>query len=195
MEIADIVGLIKDVVTTLATIIAACVAVEGLSTWRRQLQGNAEYEQARRLLRATYEIRESVRYFRNPFMSSQELAAALSEEGIDPQKASTQESQAAAYQVRWKKIADAHVTFSAELLEAEALWGEKIAQAGKTLLDCVRDLNVAVRQWLNGRDLSPKRFDYIYNAIFDGGDESEFTTTLNSAIADMETELRPHLLR
>lgn len=195
MEITDIVGLIKDVLTTLAAITAACVAVKGLSTWRRQLQGNAEYEQARRLLRATYEIREAVRYFRNPFMSSQEQAAALDEEGIAPQNASTQESRAAAYQVRWKRVAAAHVTFSAELLEAEALWGEKITQASNTLLDLIRDLNVAIRQWLSGRDLGPERFDYIYDAVFDGRDESEFTTNLNSAIADMETELRPHLLR
>ena len=49
-------NVIRSVVAIVVPLAALCVAIAGLSTWRRQLRGNTEYELARRLLRQAYDV-------------------------------------------------------------------------------------------------------------------------------------------
>jgi hypothetical protein len=60
--------IIKDAVLTGAAIVAGYVGLRGLGTWRRQLKGNTEYELAKSLLKAVYELREAIVSARFPFM-------------------------------------------------------------------------------------------------------------------------------
>ena len=60
--------IIKDAVLTGAAIIAGYVGLKGLGTWRRQLKGNTEYELAKSLLKAVYELREAIVSARFPGM-------------------------------------------------------------------------------------------------------------------------------
>ncbi|OQY20711.1 MAG: hypothetical protein B6I35_10155, partial [Anaerolineaceae bacterium 4572_32.2] len=75
----EYITLAKDVVTILAALVAATVAIMGLRTWRKQLRGKTEYELARRLLRSVYRVRDAIRIVRNPFISSAETVQSMRE--------------------------------------------------------------------------------------------------------------------
>lgn len=58
--IKEIVSVAKDIILAFAAIVASYVGIKGLGTWRRQLKGNAEYELAKNILTAIYELREAI---------------------------------------------------------------------------------------------------------------------------------------
>src|SRR3989304_91489 len=70
---------VKDIVTLISLAVAALVAIKGLQTWRRQLKGTADYDLAKRLLKAAYRLRDALQAVRNPFMSSGEVQYAIKE--------------------------------------------------------------------------------------------------------------------
>jgi hypothetical protein len=57
----------KDLVLVVTAVIASYVALKGLSTWRRQLRGQSEYELAGRFLKSLFLFRDSLKNVRNPF--------------------------------------------------------------------------------------------------------------------------------
>ena len=178
--------------TGCAAIAATVIAALGLKTWKRQLHGNANYEVARRLLRATYRLRESIRFFRSPFISTGEMIAARKATGQED--ASEDRSEAIAYQVRWQKVSDARVEWEAELLEAEALWGPDIRERGDTLLQCLGTLHASIIRWVSRSVRAADDLDKIMAVIYDLEDVSaDFSIKLNSAIENLELPMRPHL--
>lgn len=60
MDIQSILTTIRDVIVTFSALIGAVVAVVGLSTWKKQIQGKEEYELARRLVRNAYKLRNAL---------------------------------------------------------------------------------------------------------------------------------------
>jgi hypothetical protein len=114
----------KDIILTVAAIIAAYVAIKGLGTWRRQLKGNTEYKLAKNILTAVYELREAISAVRHPFMRySQEPD--LPKEKLKELSAREKNWQALVqvYQKRWEPVPAAKAKLDANLLEAEAVWG------------------------------------------------------------------------
>src|SRR3954451_15902945 len=77
-EIAQYVSVIKDVITGIAALVAAVVAVRGLRAWKRQLAGNASYELAKRVLASALKVREEIRNVRNPIIFAGEMQRAKS---------------------------------------------------------------------------------------------------------------------
>jgi hypothetical protein len=190
-----IVVIIRDIVTGAAAMTVAIVAVKGLSTWKRQLFGNANYELARRLLRATYKLREAIRYVRMPMMSNAEIAEARKAAGSevpDTDSRNGTEDERITFQARWRKISDALVGFDAELLEAEALWGRPIRELSEHLLKCVSELSRAIDKSLRG-NLTPERDAEIIAIISDPGVSNPYADRLAGAIKGIEDELRKHL--
>ena len=66
MDLQQVVTLGRDALTALAAVGAVVIGGLGLSTWRRQLKGHAEYELARRVLRALYTARDNLFHVRSP---------------------------------------------------------------------------------------------------------------------------------
>ena len=60
------VTLVKDIITIASLTAAAIIAGMGLYTWKNQLIGTAEYELAKRILKATYRLRDTLENVRNP---------------------------------------------------------------------------------------------------------------------------------
>ncbi len=58
---------VRDLLLVVPAWTGAVVAILGLNAWRRQLRGKDDYELARRLLRATYRYRDSLRRARTSF--------------------------------------------------------------------------------------------------------------------------------
>jgi hypothetical protein len=64
----EVVPLAKDIILIFAAIIAIYVGIYGLGTWRRQLKVNTEYQLAKNILVAVYELREAISNVRCPLM-------------------------------------------------------------------------------------------------------------------------------
>jgi len=132
----------KDILTGVAAVTAAIVAVVGLQAWKKQLKGKVEYELARRVLRAALNVRDSIRFVRNPFQSGGEIDIALKEAGIDidPKDPSFRaNSERAVYQRRFKKVDLSMSELEIELLEAEVSWPE-IKTRVRPLRGCINKL-------------------------------------------------------
>jgi hypothetical protein len=196
------------VVQTLAAAAAVWVASRGLRTWQQQLHGTVEYEHARRLYRAVLEVREEMTNVRNPFIPIGETNAAFVEAGVEPshERGIDERASALVYNRRWIGLQKARVTLSAELLEAEALWGESIREPAKKLNSCVGELYTATmwhvreksRPQFNSRkpddsaiELSQRMHDVLYSSGSDEGDA--FFAKVIEAVRDFEGLLKPHL--
>jgi hypothetical protein len=200
MTPADWVQILKDVFTAAAAVTAATVAVVGLKTWKRQLRGNAEYDVARRLLRAVYKLRVSTTSLRRPMMWVEEMAAALKETGraADDLKA----SRRAVYEVRMKAVLEAGAELEVAELEGEVLWGKDFKRSLEPLHQCMSRLAVAVSEFLRYGDMpelaeSQRAIMEEYEqVVYDRGRPNEpdaFTKQLNDAIYQVETFIRPKL--
>ena len=113
----QIVATTRDKLTIVCAVIASYVALMGLSTWRRQLRGNTQYDLARRLLLSAYKLRDAVEGVRIPGIHSMEVAHALKETGISTEMMSQRDSvrveKVAVYEIRWRRVQDAKSELSA----------------------------------------------------------------------------------
>lgn len=194
----------KDVCLSIAAITTAFVAISGLKSWQKELQGKADFEVARGFIRATYKLRDELTYSRSPFTSANEFP-----DGYDPlNKTAEKEAEAWAYVFtnRWKPIAEAIQEFEAQTLEAEALWGNGIKNIAFELRRCSRTLRAAMEAMVSNtaRDgeafKSDKEFgDKIKSEIWLGWGGSKAKDELGDkileAVENIEKELRPHLKR
>ena len=110
----------SDAITSISAIIIAGLAVYGIREWKRQIRGKTDYEIARRYLRVVLNLRDSLMYVRNPFISLAEMESALKQQGFETTEIQNNtKTNIAVYATRWKKVQEALTNFEAELLEAE----------------------------------------------------------------------------
>ena len=138
----DIITATKDVIVGAAAVTTAAVAVYGVNRWRSEVRGRAEFETARELMRATYQVRDQIRSVRAPFIAAQEFP-----EGYSPleSESSVQPADAWAhvYRKRWKPLQSALIELETQQIEAEVLWGEAIREKAEDLLRCANELFAA----------------------------------------------------
>jgi hypothetical protein len=68
LEIANTVAqFISSVVTVVAVIITACVAIRGINAWRREFRGKRQIELAEDALTLFYQAKDAIAAIRNPF--------------------------------------------------------------------------------------------------------------------------------
>lgn len=73
MSAVETFSIIQDICVSIAAIVTAVAAWRGLESWRAELGGRAEFEAARSLIKATYNLRDVLDVFRDPWIRSQEL--------------------------------------------------------------------------------------------------------------------------
>lgn len=206
-DVASVVGVLKDVMLALAAVTGAFCAIKGLGTWHRQLAGGADHEIARRLLLATYRLREAVRRARFPWMSKREKPKGLVEShepsvgGIpDPDWTVT------AWEARLEGVLEAHTELDAALLEAEALWGTKVRDKFHDTVHKAQDLVDAIngqiaskstnvdpswKEYLNDKAQKSERRDILFASPDDDCWNREFLSSLES----VEVYVRNHFRR
>ena len=193
----DIFQIVKDCLTGAAAVTGATVAVLGLRTWKRQLRGNAEYDVARRLLRAAYKIRDAISSVRQPFMSMGEVSAAVRETAQEPRGYNR-----AVFEVRWKEVLEAGNELRVAELEGEVLWGNPLKTALAPLEERITELSRALSEFL--RYDSKDDLDGVQRAIKDKHGEvvydrgspdrpDTFTEAINGSVDQLEIFLRPKL--
>ena len=198
------ISIAKDTLTAVAALTAAIVAVLGLQAWKKQLKGKVEYELARRVLRAAFNVRDAIRFVRNPFQMGGEIEFAVKEAGvdIDPKSSAYRaKSQAAVYQGRLKKVDQTMSELDIELTEAEVSWGHEIKNRVKPLRECIGKL--AAKIWLYTYNLEhpedkgdSTEWKEIRDVIYlqsEDPDKDTFATDVNRAVDNIAEFLTPYL--
>ena len=197
----DIIAAAKDLLIGAAAVTTAAIAVYGVNRWRSELRGRAEFQTARELLRATYQVREKIRSVRAPFIAAQEFP-----EGYSPIERHSEvkpaDAWAQVYRSRWKPLENALVELEAQQLEAEVLWGAAIREKSDNLLSCANELFVAIEAVVSdkangGEDFKTdpgfgKDMKAIVSRRPKGKDQ--FGDKVLTAVAEVESEIRPHVL-
>jgi hypothetical protein len=198
MTPAEIVAIAKDTILAGAGVATVTVAFLGLSTWNRQLRGQADFEAARALAKATYKLREEIAVSRSRLIRLYEFGDPVTRRGGD-----TGEEYARVYVERWKPVSEALQNFDAAMLEAEALWGEQVRGALDKMHACLSTLSASMDAIVEnarsgGEDFNSdpdfgRKMRRNVHASRDDGDE--LSLEIEAAIAAIEGILRPHLRR
>ncbi len=181
---------ISKIISSLSAIILTGVALYGLREWKRQLKGKTDYEIARRYLKAALQMRDAIKFVRNPFIWMSEMQAALKEHGFDSDEhENTKKTNRVVYSSRWKKVQEARTNLEAELLEAEVSWGAAAIDAQKNLDNLTKELFAALQLFLDG-DVKGNNTEYklIYAVVT----EDEFSVKIDAAIEEIRNFLKPH---
>lgn len=187
-----------------ASLSAGIVAIRGFKIWQAQLKGTAEFDLARRVLKAALIVRDEIWNVRNPFQTAGEIQAALKEENADPDLAGISSSPYV-YSVRWKKLVSALTSLESEIFEAEVLWGKTPRSLFNDLNMHITTLSLAISE-----DLQESRQNYhnysehreskrqARSRILYGHREQKdnpFTEQLSTSIIAFEKFLAPKLNR
>jgi hypothetical protein len=206
MEISEIgkwIAAVRDVLVGLSAVSAAIFAYLGLSAWRKELKGKAEYELAKDVLKSVYRVREAFKHVRNPAIFQYEYPADMTDHHGHLEGKHDYEGTAHVYEKRWEKMDQAFRELEEHHLAAQVEWGSKFQDVIKKLRSCRADLLIAVQQLLE-RKKNPREVPRTTaeekaeerSVLYHLGSDSEhdtFTPQIDEAIADFERWLRPHV--
>lgn len=196
---------LQPAVLVISAVTGAVVAVKGLAAWRTQLTGRAEYDLARRFLRATLELRDAIARVRAPHMSAAEIQAAADDAGLSltwrPGDPSHLEAARVARSVRWQGVHTAASALRVEELEAEVLWGRATASCTDRLHDAIRRVAAAEEEFYLREDDQDSRDGRDWEIVTSlrramwgsGSPEDEMSQEIERGVAEVERAMRPRL--
>ena len=163
---ADAVGAIASALLALAAGAGALIAWMGLHTWRQHLKGKTEYDLARRVLRAAYNVRYATLTARHRLrkMSDDESKSKLATDAL-------------------KQVFGAISELRAETTEAEVVWGHDIGNKETKVEDRVAESGDAAM----GKDAAAIR------RVLHPGETDDFQVDLDASVADIGEYLKPYL--
>lgn len=196
----------KDAVIIGAAIVGVYVAIKGLGAWRQQLTGRSDYELSRRILGTLFRYRDAIAGARHPAMWAAEMPAPPEPElGNMSQDELRFYGVSKAYQSRWDKVSEQRTNLYADLLEAEAIWGDELKNIFQRAFDLEHELFTNIRhhvELMNPKTpeatknaiqkIRKKRRDIMYGEI---SDDDEFKEDLTKVISEIEGYLKPKLSR
>lgn len=196
----EIITIIKDIFISIAAVTTAYVAYTGLEKWKKELNGKANFDTARALIRATYKLRDEIEYSRSPFIPVGEFPKDY--DPIHKTDETKGDAFAYVYRKRWEPIVEAMQDYDAYVLEAEALWGAKIKEKTDVLRSCIIELRAAMdaviyNEYSGGEDFKDREFGKDIRAKVSNThkDKNELTLKIIAAIKGIEGEVSPHINR
>ena len=205
LNCSEFIALAKDLILIGVAITGAIVAVKGLGTWQRQLKGQSEYDLSRRILVSLFKYRDSINGVRHPVMWAYEMPAPPEEEAKNMSRDQIRfYGTSKAYQVRWEKVQQERTNLYADLLEAEALWGNELNALFKIVFDLEHELFTKIRHYIelinpDTKDatkeaitnIDKKSRDIMYDDLSD--EDDEYKNDFKVAIQGIEMYLKPKL--
>ena len=177
----------KDIVSILGTIGTLTLGTIGLTTWRRQLRGTAEYEVAKKALRLTYEVQDAIRAVRYPMLY-------LRQEEVEAGR-SLQEEQRI-YQERLNRLEAKWSELRTVILESRVIWGLGAESRFKALRERIATLHseIWLHFWLKGAyagpgatvDRNPERVAANDKVVYFASDEDDFSKEVGAAVDRIE---------
>jgi hypothetical protein len=194
----------KEAVLAGAACATVTIAYFGLSTWNRQLRGQADFEVARSLARSMYKLRDEVEIARVALVRGWEFPAGYFDGPRSSKPASAEgEAWAHVYGERWKPVVEAVREFDTFILEAEALWGSQVRACAREMHACLVELRtsmdaVVANAYSGGEDFKsdPNFGKEMRSNISARSDRSgSLSQRIHVAIQAIEAVIRPHLRR
>ena len=201
----ECVSLIKDLIIGGAAITGTVVAIKGLNTWKRQLKGNSEYNLSRRLLVSLFKYRDAIKGVRHPAIWTNEMPSPPEDEVQDMTEEKLRfYGTSKAYQARWEKVQNERTSLYADLLEAEALWDDKLKGLYKVVFDLEHELATRIRNYLDLmnpdtdkeykeaiRKIMKESRDIMYDKFND--EKDEYIMDFKVGVENIEKYLKPKL--
>jgi hypothetical protein len=195
--------IIKDIITSLATVIAAVIAIMGFRTWKKQLHWKTQYDLTQRLLRSTYKVRQALAEVRRFYTTEGEELQAMKEANVEASpdhQITFIRSQKAVYDRRWQKAQEAFTELDSVSLEAEAIWGHAVKENLQPLEQCAGALLATIGFYLDKLDKPPIGFDKEEvrkerQIMFShpGEKDNFFSNEITNAVRKIENFLKPYL--
>lgn len=200
----DAFSIVGTIISGVAVVVAYCFGRAGLHTWRRQLRGSADHDLARRLLIEIYKYRDEIKRARYPAIFKFETLPFEGEVESKDSKQATYDGKARAYRRRLIAIEDTRNLLQATMLEAEAIWGNKIKELMAHVFKLEREFVIYVQLYLDsinptvtrqrslsGYEIRIKQRDVLYH--LDSPDDA-YWTDMEQALNDVEDLLRARLI-
>lgn len=127
-------------------VVAGIAACRALNTWRAQLNGQARFDLARRLLTAVHDLAEKFHDARSRGIVEPGLGAVLE----NPQASAPQRAAAfgRAFDGRWKPVRICGAGITGLIPEASALLSPDIAEGARALLDSTYTLRLMMADYV-----------------------------------------------
>jgi hypothetical protein len=182
MSTYQILSLTGTLITALLALSGIVIAFVGLKTWRRQLKGTHDFELAKRLMLDAYNLEESIKQFRNPFIIGN--------------------NERDEYDRRWKEVVSFANELRASLTEAQIIWDKSKSQGYKTSVNkLIGELIIALRHYLTDQDnskksnytqlLSKNDMNVLYSDYEDNIDS--YSAKVDEFIKSIENFAKPYL--
>jgi hypothetical protein len=188
---AEVISSIADVATGLASIVAVIIATIGLRTWQHEMRGRVNYDLARRILKATYKIRDTFERARQPIDL---VLLHYMESSTDEKLSHFTEAFERDFGIFQESIRELNI----EIEEAEVVWGPKL----KTYLESIRHLSFLLESLMVDcfQNFSDSQEDEnikdVTRALSSGQkDEDPLRAEMTKIIEGLEREVRPYLGR
>jgi hypothetical protein len=198
-EYADVISSISDVIVAMSAAAAAIFAYVGLSTWRKQLKGGAEYQLAKDVLKAAYRVREAFDAVRNPAIFEYEYPEEMRSTSGHLREEKKYEGTAHVYEKRWEQMASSFKELEEWHLQAQVEWGPEFQNRIKKLRLCRVELMSAIQNLLEGykdpgahATTTPQERREARSVLYSGGgpEFDKFTPQIHEAIDEFEKWLR-----
>lgn len=128
-------------------LVAGIAACRALNTWRAQLNGQARFDVAKRLLTAAHDLAERFHDARSRVLLEPDLAAALENPQASPSQRATAFGKA--FDARWEPVRACGAGMVGLLPEASALLSRDIAEAARALLESTYTLRSMMADYVS----------------------------------------------
>lgn len=198
-EVAEIVSAVSDAIVAIAAIAAAVFAYIGLTAWKKQLKGGAEYQLAKEVLKAVYRVREAFKVVRNPAIFSYEYPEEMRSPSGNLKPEHRLEGTEYVYKKRWEDMAASFKELEELHLQAQVEWGPQFQERIVKLRHCRIELQMAIADLLEGysgkrKNMSSSQESREVRSVLywtDSDEHDKFTPQINEAISEFEGWLRP----
>ncbi len=202
MTLAEWVTITKDILVGLSVVSASVFAYFGLSAWRKELKGRAEYQLAKEVLKSVYKVREAFKQVRRPAIYQYEYPEKMRDQHGHLKSEHDHEGMLHVYDERWKVMAEAFNELEEHHLKAQVEWGQEFQNVIMKLRSCRVELKIVIQQMLerkkNPREMGLTKDERtkelsILQSSGCGPEHDKFTPKIDEAINEFEEWLRPHI--
>jgi hypothetical protein len=203
------VELTRNIILSIASIVAMILGVKGLNAWKQEHVGKIEYDTARKMLKALYVVKDSIATVRDPVQWAGESDRAIRHRGKDPKDFDPIEDnhsiQCLVYARRWDLLSESLRQMKIDAFDAEILWGNDVDNSLKPLRERVSELSGAIHFYL--RQQGPRARDVTVDQTEENeeilwrdypspsGDANRFDMKINDAVEVCEGFIKPHLIK
>ncbi len=199
----------KDTLTIIFAVIGSIVAIKGLSTWRRQLKGNYEYELAKRILKALYRSRDVIAQVRSPFIWARESVEAIEKLSKNAEQDlkdfwKSDNHIGYVYEARWTKYSKVSTELQSNFYEAEVIWGKTFKDVTVKYNQHISNLSFAINEHLRSLQSKASRINRSAEEIEEEeknwrivspiSNEDPYKHRLEEIITEFETFLKPYIV-